>query len=102
GQGEDAAQDDPDARAPPDREDRAEPERREPAAARADNLAADPIPDGRAGAAAPERGRARRGRQRSGGAGVDRSPRPLEGRDVEKASQVQPEHDEDDPADRAQ
>ena len=53
-------------------------------------------------AAAPEGGRARRGRQRSGGAGVERSPGPLEGRDVEQPGQVQPEHDEDDPADRAQ
>ena len=100
GQGEDAAQDDPDARAPADREDRAKPERGQPATARGDEVAADPIPDGRARTAAPERGRAGGGRQRSGGAGVERTPGSLEGRDVEQTGEVETEHDEDDAADR--
>ena len=66
-------------------------------------MAADPIPDARARAAAPERAiEPVAVASDAGGAGVERSPGPLERGDVEQPGQVQPEHDEDDPADRAQ
>ena len=52
--------------------------------------------------AAAEGGRAGRRRQRPRRAGIERTPRPLEPRDVEQPGQVEAEHDQDDPADDAQ
>ena len=102
GHRQDRTEDDPDARAPSDREDRAESERGEPAAARADDMAAESITEARPGAPAPEGRRARRGGQGSRGSGIEWSPAPLESRDVEEAREVQPEDDEDEATDRAQ
>ena len=69
---------------------------------RADDMATEPVAETRVGASAAESGRAGRGRQRPRRAGIERTPRPLEPRDVEQPRQVEPEHDQDESADDAQ
>ncbi len=92
---QDRAEDHADAGCPADREDRAEPERGEPAPALADEPATEPVADRRRGPG-PERhrpGRRRDGRRRPR---VERPPGPIQGGHPEDPGEVQAEQDQDD------
>ena len=83
----------------PDREDRAQPERRQPATPRADDQAAEPVGP-RDGAGRRREGRrAGRGGEGRRSTGVERSPGALELWDPQHAREVQPQHDEHHAAD---
>ena len=100
-QRQDPAEDDPDAGRPADREDRAEPERGEPAAPRGHEAPTEPLPEP-AATRGCERHRTRGGRDRFGGARVERPPGPLEDRDPHEPGQADAQDHEDQAADPAE